>query len=216
MKNITFNQVIPNPLSEQDLSCSDIWNGARTFEKGKSYLVEAASGSGKTTFLNIIFGLRNDYNGLVYFDENPLSQFDGTAWTEIRRKHISYLFQGLMIFPELTVWENLLLKNDQTNHKTHEEIIELLDKLQVLKLKDKQAGLLSFGQTQRIALIRAFCQPFDFLLLDEPFSHLDKQNIDIMLDLFFKETQTREAGLIITSLGVKEEKSHLFDHKLSL
>jgi ABC-type multidrug transport system ATPase subunit len=60
---------------------------------------------------------------------------------------------------------------------------------------------LSLGQRQRVAIIRALCQPFDFLLMDEPFSHLDDDNIAILTELIGSEVEKQKAGMILTSLG---------------
>ena len=64
-----------------------------------------------------------------------------------------------------------------------------------------KAGKLSFGQQQRVAFIRALCQPFDFLFLDEPISHLDDDNSRIMGELIIAEAKTQGAGVIATSIG---------------
>ena len=73
---------------------------------------------------------------------------------------------------------------------------------------------LSLGQRQRTALIRALCQPFKFLLLDEPFSHLDEVNTAILVDIIEEELKDRGAGLLVTSLGGNEY--FRYDKKLDL
>ena len=64
---------------------------------------------------------------------------------------------------------------------------------------------MSFGQQQRVALIRALVQPFDFILADEPISHLDDTNSRIMGDILMKEAKAQGAGVIITSIGKRME-----------
>ena len=64
-----------------------------------------------------------------------------------------------------------------------------------------KAGKLSFGQQQRVAFIRALCQPFDFIFLDEPISHLDDENSRIMGELIIAEAEMQSAGVIVTSIG---------------
>ena len=64
-----------------------------------------------------------------------------------------------------------------------------------------KVGKLSFGQQQRVAFIRALCQPFDFIFLDEPISHLDNSNADIMKNILLEEAEQQGAGIIITSIG---------------
>ena len=111
------------------------------------------------------------------------------------------VFQGLKLFPELTALENIQLKNQLTNYKTESEILEHMDCLDVKNLADRKAETLSYGQRQRVALVRALCQPFDFLLLDEPFSHIDEVQIVNATQLIHNEIKERQASVIIASLG---------------
>ena len=62
-------------------------------------------------------------------------------------------------------------------------------------------GRMSFGQQQRVALIRSLCQPFDFLFVDEPISHLDDTNAEIMGRIMTEEAKKQGAGIIATSIG---------------
>ena len=73
---------------------------------------------------------------------------------------------------------------------------------------------MSYGQRQRIAIIRALCQPFDFLLLDEPFSHLDADNIQKAIDLILEICNAENAGMMLVSLG--EDYGISFDKRLEL
>ena len=66
---------------------------------------------------------------------------------------------------------------------------------------ESRVGLMSFGQQQRVAMIRALVQPFDFILADEPISHLDDTNSDIMAEIMMTEAKAQGAGVIITSIG---------------
>jgi len=71
----------------------------------------------------------------------------------------------------------------------------------------RKTGILSFGQQQRIAIIRALCQPFDFLLADECFSHMDRENSKLAYLLIREECKARNAGLILSSLNSNPEIS---------
>ena len=97
--------------------------------------------------------------------------------------------------------ENVWIKNSITNFKTREEIAALFEELGIADKLNSRTDRLSFGQQQRVALIRALCQPFSFLLLDEPISHLDDKNSDIMRDVILREAQKQGAGVIATSIG---------------
>jgi len=135
-------------------------------------------------------------------------------WSRIRCRHISYVFQGLRLFSDLTAFENILIKNRLTGQKTEVEVHNMLDAAGLADKKQEKAGRLSFGQQQRVAVIRALCQPFDFLLLDEPFSHLDDANIEILSSLIEQEVRSRNAGLILCSLG--QEYSFNYHHRFKL
>lgn len=112
-----------------------------------------------------------------------------------------YSFQELRIFPELTALENVLLKNRLNDYKKKKEIIALFEAIGIPDKINEKAGMLSFGQQQRVAFIRSLCQPFDFIFLDEPISHLDDENSAIMSQLLMEETEKQGAGVIVTSIG---------------
>ncbi|EFC76666.1 ABC transporter, ATP-binding protein [Segatella buccae D17] len=124
-----------------------------------------------------------------------------TDWIRIRRRHISHLFQELRLFPELTAYENVEIKNKLTNFKSKKEITDWFDALGIGDKLDAKIGHMSFGQQQRVAMIRALVQPFDFILADEPISHLDDTNSRAMGDIMMSEAKRQGAGVIVTSIG---------------
>ena len=198
---IVFNSVIPFPLSESDLSQSSVWEKDFTIENGKNYLINASSGKGKSTFVNILFGLRHDYSGTVLIDNRPIRDLSMKGWSELRTLQLASVFQSLDLFPDHTVLENIFIKNRLTDYKTEGEIRNLLEKLEIDRLAESLAGNLSMGQQQRVAIARSLCQPFNWVLLDEPFSHLDDKNIQNAWELIETELKAQSANAIITSLG---------------
>lgn len=201
MKRIEFNHIVPAAFSHEDNTSSEIWCKDMVFEKGCKYLIEASSGRGKSTFCSYIVGYRHDYEGDILFDGNDVKCLTIADWTTIRREHIGYLFQELRLFPELTTVENINIKNSLTNSLTADEINGWIDRLALSDKKDTKTGLMSFGQQQRVAFIRALAQPFDFLILDEPISHLDESNAQVISDIVQEVISRNGAGLIITSIG---------------
>ncbi len=199
---IQFSQIIPHPLKEaSSFNSSEIWNTELTFEQGKNYLIEAPSGKGKSTFLHIIYGIRKDFDGNARINNETTNAFSNDQWTDLRQTTLSIVFQDLRLFEDLTALENIQIKNQLARHYSDEKILEMAEKLGVHELLPKPLYTLSYGQRQRIAIIRALCQPFKYLLLDEPFSNLDEANIRIASELIKEACEQNRAGLILVSLG---------------
>lgn len=201
MNSIHLRQTLPQVFADRDAITSDVWHRDIVFRKGKRYLVEAASGTGKSSLFSYIYGYRRDYQGIIDFDERNIRSLSVDEWVTIRKHSLSILFQELRLFPELTALENVLLKNRLTNYKKKKEILALFQTLGIADKADQKAGKLSFGQQQRVAFIRSLCQPYDFILLDEPVSHLDEENSLLMSRLLVEEAERQQAGIIVSSIG---------------
>lgn len=201
METIKFHSVLPQVFSGRDDIISDIWRKDVSFDKGMLYLVEAESGKGKSTFCSYIMGYRRDYSGDVCFDGRNVKNIAVKEWAAIRKSNISYLFQELRLFPELTAFENVEIKNRLTGFKTRKEIERWFEMLGIADKTDVRVGQMSFGQQQRVAMMRALVQPFDFIIADEPVSHLDDRNSAIMGDIMMAEAKAQGAGVIVTSIG---------------
>ena len=203
---IRLEYLIPLPLLGQQRGKSEVWEISRlNFEPGLTYLVGAPSGRGKTSLLSIIYGLRKDYEGKVFIDETDISALGEKEWSVLRKSRLSYIFQGLELFDELTAIDNIKLKNSITGHKSEKEILEMAGRLGIADFLQRKTGILSFGQQQRVAIIRALCQPFDYLLADECFSHMDHKNSKLAYVLISEECKAQDAGLILSSLNSSEE-----------
>lgn len=201
MDSITLNKVLPHVFSHVQGLVSDVWNEEITFRKGHYYLLEANSGKGKSTFCSYLIGYRRDFDGTILFDEQNINALTIKDWAEIRTRHVSYLFQELRLFPELTALENVLIKNSMMHFKTKAQILDWFEELGVADKVNVRIGQMSFGQQQRVALIRSLVQPFDFLLADEPISHLDDDNSNVMGQVLLREATHQGAGIIVTSIG---------------
>lgn len=201
MNTIHLRQTLPQVFADRNSIVSDVWHKDLSFRKGETYLIEAASGTGKSSLCSYIYGYRNDYQGIISFDETNIKAYSVKQWVDVRQHSLSMLFQDLRLFTELTAMENIRLKNNLTGYKSKKEILALFDALGLSDKRDVKAGKLSFGQQQRVAFIRSLCQPFDFLFLDEPVSHLDDANSHLMGELVKEEATRRGAGVIVTSIG---------------
>ena len=194
---LEVQNIKPNFLSDLSMSKSDVYlQQSLILEKKKKYLIKAHSGKGKSTFLNILYGRASDFEGKVIYHD-----VSNTDKNSLWNHHISYLHQDLKLFKELTAYDNIVLKNSISNFKSNDEIDALLEEFGLIDKRDVFIERMSLGQRQRVAIIRALCQPFDFLLMDEPFSHLDELNAKKITAVIDKELKEREASLVMTSLG---------------
>lgn len=201
MKTITLHRVLPDVFLSRQEIVSDLWQQDICFERGHLYLIEAASGTGKSSLCAYLTGYRSDYHGTIAFDEHDICLLQTSDWTALRRSSLSLMFQELRLFPELTAWENVQIKNQLTHHKSDSELAAWFQALGIAEKRDTLLSKMSFGQQQRVALMRALCQPFDFLLADEPVSHLDPDNSRIMGEILLAEARRQGAGVIVTSIG---------------
>lgn len=206
INNIELKNLLPAVFKGMEdtprIRTSQIWEvPSLVIEKGCKICIQAESGCGKSSLLSFIFGNRSDYLGDIFFDGVNIKSFGIEKWCDIRTRSIALLPQEMRLFPELTVAQNISLKNDKTKHKSDDEIRGLLSRLGIEDKKDILIKNLSIGQQQRVALIRAICQPFDFIFLDEPVSHLDESNNKIVAAIVEDEAAAQSAGIVSTSVG---------------
>lgn len=201
IETISLRGMLPRVFVSESIPPSDVWRCDADFRRGEYYLVEAASGGGKSSMCAYIFGARTDYEGNLLFNGRDVSALSINDWQEIRRRHLAYLPQELSLFPELTAWENIQLKNSLVNYASDRQVEAWMERLGIAERRDYPAGRMSIGQQQRVAIVRAICQPFDFILVDEPVSHLDGDNNRIAATLIAEEAARQGAGIISTSVG---------------
>ena len=141
-------------------------------EKNQIGFVSGSSGIGKSTLFNIIAGLILPEKGKIMLDDMLLNDKNFSLETEKRK--VGYVFQDFALFPHINVKRNIQYA---MSSEVSELFDELISKLGLLELLDKMPHELSGGQQQRVALLRAIFMKPKILLLDEPFSNLDKDNI---------------------------------------
>lgn len=186
---------------EPPVCTSEVWLKDVELLRGRRYLISAESGTGKSSLCSFIYGNRTDYNGKIFFDGSDTRSLGIDERCDFRRRSLSLLPQEMRLFPELSVMENIRLKNDLTGFRSDREIFDLLDELEIAGKADSKAAFLSIGQQQRVAIVRALCQPFDFLILDEPVSHLDARNNAAAATMVQREADRQGAAIVATSVG---------------
>ncbi|CAL1521024.1 ATP-binding cassette domain-containing protein [Chitinophaga sp. MM2321] len=200
---IQLEHLLPIPLKDKLLQRpSGIWNQEVTFKPGSFVKIKAPSGTGKTTLVHYLYHIRYDYTGKVLVNGQPWQAYDKNAVAAMRQEQISIIFQDLRLFDQLTAEENITLKRVmlQNPYCSAEKIKEMAAWLNVTHVLQQSSKTLSYGERQRIAIIRALVQPFRWLLMDEPFSHLDEDNAQRAAALIADECKARNAGFILTDL----------------
>lgn len=207
ISEITLRSTLPHVFrgmeSVAPVCDSQVWLRHLTLKRPDYYMIEAESGTGKSSLCNFIYGSRGDYDGTICFDGRDTRTFGIDEWCRLRTHALAYLPQEMHLFPELTVKENIMIKNRLTDCRSEAWIRDTLTLLEIEEKYDVPAALLSVGQQQRVAIVRALCQPFDFILIDEPVSHLDARNNAIVASLIDREAKANSASVIATSVGNK-------------
>jgi ABC-type lipoprotein export system ATPase subunit len=201
---ISLQQITPVFLEENKIAESAIWNKTMLFAKEERIHIIASSGKGKTSLIHFLYGLRNDYNGKILYNNEDIKNFDKEKFSNWRRQHISIIFQDLRLFPEQTVLQNLEIKRLLSPYHSESKITVMAKRLGIENKLSKFCKTCSYGEQQRIAIIRSLQQPFDFLLLDEPFSHLDEDNRKLAMELIEEECTARKASIILADLKLIE------------
>src|SRR3954447_23334200 len=199
---IELQNLVPVPLKEKlGNRESEIWNSRLILESGMWIKIVAPSGTGKTTLMNILYKVRHDYEGVVKVGGRDLKLISGDELATLRQQKVSVVFQDLRLFENLTARENIELNRVLQKPYYPASIIEAFaGRLGVSHILNQKAGICSYGEQQRIAIIRALVQPFEWLLMDEPFSHLDMANTEKAVDLVNTECKKRNAGFLLTDL----------------
>lgn len=152
--------------------------------KGEFVAIIGASGSGKTTMLNIIGGLDTDYMGSCVVRNKEMSSLSDVECCTLRSRYISYVYQFFNLISFLTVKENMCLASQIKGKKVDEkELDQVLKLLGLEHKKDRFANELSGGQQQRVAIARAILAHTDIILADEPTGNLDGENAENVMDI---------------------------------
>jgi putative ABC transport system ATP-binding protein len=197
---ITLQDVMPAYFDDSRRQSSEVWGKQLVFNKGEYVKIVAPSGSGKSSLTHFLYGMRNEYNGNILYNGKSLRNYTVEDFANYRKKDVSIVFQDLRLFPEQTVAENLEIKRQLDPFHPAEKIKEMAERLGIGTKLGSKARICSYGEQQRVAIIRSLLQPFDFLLLDEPFSHLDDNNSKRAMDLMLEEAKARNAAIIFADL----------------
>lgn len=193
MFNLKFGGTyVPNLLGETK-SCN------LSIANGDNLNIIGDSGSGKSSYINKLIGLPSIIKGDMFLDNKNFKYFNHSDWCQFRRNIFSLVKQDLGLFDHLTAKENIFIFNnlkDSIPKPTNEEIIFDLGLEIILSQK---VSSLSMGEKQRVAICRSLVKPFSLLILDEPFSHLDKKNKQNTINIIDRILKQKNAAMIMTS-----------------
>ena len=158
------------------------------------------SGSGKTTFLNLISGILDPSQGQVFFEDEDISSMSDTAKSFYRNESIGFVPQSLAYLPNLSVFDNVrvpffLFNRDGDSEGRALSLLELMD---IAHLKNEMPQNLSGGEVKRMLIARALMNSPKLLIADEPTANLDKETSETVMNLIKSVNKLGTAVLIVT------------------
>lgn len=172
------------------------------FEKGKLYAIMGESGSGKTTFLNIIGTLDNFTSGKLLIEDKDISHLKEDEKANIRMRKIGFIFQEFYLNPNMTVEENIeqpMYINDQYDKEMiKSRTNELIETVGLSHRKKHFPRELSGGEQQRVAIARALANKPDIILADEPTGNLDRENETKTFEMLKILSQNNKCVIVVS------------------
>lgn len=167
--------------------------------RGQRIVLLGKSGTGKTTFLNLIGGVDRPTSGRIFFEDREISSLPTEALARYRRKEVGFVFQSFNLFSTLTVGENVMLPLDLLGISDQTRARSVLTAVGLDDHWDKFPEQLSGGEQQRIAIARALVKEPTLILADEPTGNLDSATGNAILELLDEICRTRNATLVMVT-----------------
>ena len=197
-EGLTYQYPAGPRISLPDINCPE----------GSQWLILGRSGSGKTTFLHLLAGLRTPTSGKIVVNGVDLTDLNTSSLDKFRGENIGIIFQQPHFVRSLSVRENMSLAMRLAGKKVDKDRIRhLLDRLNISKYMDKPAHRLSQGEQQRANIGRALVNSPKVIFADEPTSALDDYNCERVIELLAEQARAEDACLlIVTHDGRLKEK----------
>ena len=185
-------------------------------DKGEFLAIMGSSGSGKSTMMNILGCLDNQYEGRYILDGIDISKSTENELSEIRNKKIGFIFQSFNLLPRLTALENVelpLVYSSIPKEERHKRANELLEMVGLKERIHHRPNELSGGQRQRVAIARALANNPSIILADEPTGNLDSKSEAEIIEILQKLNKMGKTIVIVThepSIGEIAERKIVF------
>ena len=163
--------------------------------EGEFVVILGASGSGKSTFLNVISGLENLDDGEVIYNDSHLEKMNEKELTKFRRDNVAFIFQQYYLLPHLNVEKNVKMGADLGG----KEYLKYIEAVGLLDKRKKHPAELSGGEQQRVAIARALSKSPKVLFLDEPTGALDEKTGRLVLDYIIKLQEEQKFTMIMVT-----------------
>ena len=174
--------------------------------QGTNIGITGKSGSGKSTFLQIVASLDKPSSGEIFFNDNKFNQMKNDELSKLRLENFGFVYQFHHLLEDMTILENVLLPNqyNKSNKKfNNEEIFNLLEKVGLSERLHHLPWKLSGGEKQRAAIVRAIVNKPNFLFLDEPTGNLDESNAKSIQELLINLSKDLKFSLITSSHDIE-------------
>jgi putative ABC transport system ATP-binding protein len=199
---LQLERILPTYFDAAACPHSELWMKCIDVEPGERIQIQAPSGSGKTSLTHFLYGMRSEYTGTIRYDGMEMRSMGADELADLRRDKLAIVFQDMRLFPEPTLRENFELKRQLTDFHAVSTLEDWAKRLGIDHRLDTPAKLCSYGEQQRASIIRALLQPFKWILLDEPFSHLDDANARKAMDLLLEESERQGAAVLLADLEI--------------
>ncbi len=159
-------------------------------------VILGASGSGKSTFLNVISGLERPDSGKVSYDGKEITALSDKEVTAFRKENVGFIFQQYYLLPNMNVDKNVKMGADLAGNKDYKTVIEAVG---LGEKRQKYPSELSGGEQQRVSIARALAKRPKVLFLDEPTGALDEQTGRQILDYICKLQKEYDFTIIMVT-----------------
>lgn len=170
-------------------------------QQGSFTIFSGPSGSGKTTLMCIIGTIHRPSRGGVYLNGKDISGFSDAALSRIRRERIGFVFQNFNLIPKLSAWENTaapIIPLCVTERERRQRALQLLNRLGLMERAHHRPEELSGGEQQRVAIARALINDPEILILDEPTSNIDVENISLLISIL-EDLRAKGKTILVSS-----------------